>query len=83
MPSFLFSSRLLRLPSVSLTGRRSRSMVEALSEHRRSRRCGSSSRRQCLSRDSTLLGRAALSLLTQILSDASHTTISACLTTSS
>ena len=58
-------------------------MVLALAENSRSRMSGSRSRWPCLSSDWTILGSAAFSLLPQILSEASHTTISACLTASS
>ena len=83
LPTLLFLFCLLRLPALSLTGLSSRSIVEALAENSRSRTCGSMSRCPCLSSDRTMLGNAALSLLPHILSEASHTTIRACLTASS
>ena len=83
LPIFLFCLRFLRLPACSLIGLSNLSMVEALAANSRCRTPVSRSRCPCLSGDSTILGSAALSLLPHILSDASHTTVSASFTASS
>ena len=83
LPIFLFCLRFLRLPACSLMGLSSLSMVAALAANSRRRTSGSRSRCPCLSSDSTILGSAAFSLFPHILSEASHTTVSASLTASS